>query len=306
MEQVMQKTMGAAEWGLLIILSLLWGGSFFFIGVAVKELPPMTIILLRVAIAAAVLMAALLVMRIPFPLGRAAWLSFLTMGLLNNVIPQSLIAWGQVSIPGGLASILNATTPLFGVVVAHYFTQDEKLTANKLAGLVIGIAGVAIMIGPSAFDGLGRGFWAEIAILIASVFYALSGVYGRRFRRMGVDPIATAAGQLTGSTLILLPLALIFEQPFSLPMPSLATWQAILGLAIVSTALAYVIFFRILATAGATNLLLVTFLIPVSAIFLGSLFLGERLELRHFIGMAGIAAGLACIDGRLLKAFKSA
>jgi drug/metabolite transporter (DMT)-like permease len=302
----MQKTMGTTEWAMLLALSVLWGGSYFFISVAVKELPPMTIILLRVAIAALVLVGVLLIMRIPLPKGRAVWLSFFAMGLLNNVIPQSLIVWGQASIPGGLASILNATTPLFAVVVAHVFTQDERLTPNKLAGLLIGIAGVAIMIGPTAFEGLSRGFWAEVAILIASVFYALSGVYGRKFKRMGVDPIATAAGQLTGSTIILLPLALIFEHPLSLAMPSVAAWQAILGLAIVSTALAYVIFFRILATAGATNLLLVTFLIPVSAIFLGSLFLGERLEPRHFIGMAAIAAGLACIDGRLLRVFKPA
>jgi drug/metabolite transporter (DMT)-like permease len=302
----MQKTMGTAEWAMLLALSVLWGGSFFFISVAVKELPPLTIVLLRVGIAALVLYAALLTLRKPFPVDRRIWLSFLAMGFLNNVIPQTLIVWGQKEIPGGLASILNATTPLFGVVVAHYFTQDEKMTANKLAGLLIGLAGVAIMIGPSAFEGLGRNFLAEVAVLVASIFYALSGVYGRRFRRMGVDPIAIAAGQLTGSTILLLPLALVFEHPLSLAMPSLAAWQAVLGLALISTALAYVIFFRILATAGATNLLLVTFLIPVSAIFLGSMFLGEQLEPKHFFGMVCIAAGLACIDGRLLRAFKPA
>jgi drug/metabolite transporter (DMT)-like permease len=302
----MQKTMSGAEWAMLLTLSVLWGGSFFFIGVAVKELPPMTIILLRVAIAAVVLAAALAVMRAAIPRDPDIWFAFLVMGFLNNVIPQSLIAWGQHAIPSGLASILNATTPLFGVVVAHYFTLDEKITANKMAGLLIGIAGVAILIGPSAFEGLGSSFWAEVAILVASVFYALSGVYGRRFKRMGVDPIVTATGQLTGSTLLLVPLVLLFEHPLSLPMPGSATWQAIIGLATISTALAYVVFFRILATAGATNLLLVTFLIPVSAIFLGAMFLGETLELRHFIGMTAIAAGLACIDGRLLSRLRPA
>jgi drug/metabolite transporter (DMT)-like permease len=294
------------EWALLLILSVLWGGSYFFIGVAVKELPPMTIILLRVAIAAAALLAALAVMRTALPRDPKIWAAFLVMGFLNNVIPQSLIAWGQGALASGLASILNATTPLFAVVVAHYFTEDEKMTVFKLSGLLIGIAGVAILIGPTAFQGFDRNFWAEVAILVASIFYAVSGVYGRRFRRMGINPIATAAGQLIGSTLVLIPLVLVFEHPLSLPAPSLATWQAIAGLAIISTALAYVIFFRILATAGATNLLLVTFLIPVSAIMLGTLFLGERLEPRHFLGMAFIAAGLTAIDGRLFRRAKPA
>ena len=238
------------------------------------------------------------------PTDSRVWLAFCGMGLLNNVIPQSLIVWGQTQIPSGLASILNATTPLFGVLVAHFFTSDEKMTVNKLAGVVVGFIGVAIMIGPQALYGLGGHIWAQFAVLLASVFYAISGVFGRRFKAMGVQPMMTATGQLTASTLMLTPLALAVDHSWTLAMPSLATWGAIAGLALLSTALAYLIFFRLLASSGATNLLLVTFLIPISAVFLGSLFLHEQLEAKHFIGMACIAAGLAAIDGRLLARLK--
>jgi drug/metabolite transporter (DMT)-like permease len=299
-----QKVMGAQEWAMLLILSVLWGGSFFFIGIAVKELPPLTIMMLRVGCAALTLHLVIRLMGQWMPRDPKVWLAFAGMGLLNNVIPQTLIVWGQTQIPSGLASILNATTPLFAVLVAHVFTSDEKMTGKKLAGVIVGFIGVAIMIGPEALSGLGSHILAQLAILLASAFYGISGVYGRRFKQMGVTPMMTATGQLTASTLMLTPLALLVDHPWTLTQPSLAAWSAIAGLAILSTALAYLIFFRILASSGATNLMLVTFLIPVSAIFLGSLFLGEQLEAKHFIGMACIAAGLAAIDGRLLAKFK--
>ncbi|HEX7110401.1 MAG TPA: EamA family transporter [Aestuariivirga sp.] len=295
-----QKVMGAKEWALLLILSVLWGGSFFFIGVAVKELPPLTIMMLRVGIAALILHVVIRAMGQWMPRDPKVWLAFGGMGLLNNVIPQTLIVWGQTQIPSGLASILNATTPLFAVLVAHVFTSDERMTGKKLAGVVIGFMGVAIMVGPAALSGLGSNIWAQLAILLASVFYAISGVYGRRFKQMGVTPMMTATGQLTASTLMLTPLALAVDHSWTLTQPSFAAWSAIAGLAILSTALAYLIFFRILASSGATNLLLVTFLIPISAVLLGFLFLGEQLELRHFAGMGLIGLGLAAIDGRLL------
>jgi drug/metabolite transporter (DMT)-like permease len=297
----MQKTMGLAEWGMLLVLSLLWGGSFFFIGVAVKELPTFTVMLLRVGIAALVLNVVVVFMGQGLPRDPRVWLAFFGMGLFNNVIPQSLIVWGETEISSGLASILNATTPLFGVLVAHFFTSDERMTRNKLAGVVIGFLGVAIMIGPSALSGLGAHVWAQVGIIAASMFYGISGVFGRRFKRMGVQPAMTATGQLTASTIMMLPLALAVDHPWSLAMPSLDAWAAIAGLSLLSTVVAYLLFFRILASAGATNLLLVTFLIPVSAVWLGTLFLGEHLEVKHVIGMACIAAGLAAIDGRLLR-----
>ncbi len=298
------KVMGAQEWAMLLILSVLWGGSYFFIGVAVKELPPLTIMMLRVGCAALTLHLVIRLMGQWMPRDPKVWLAFGGMGLLNNVIPQTLIVWGQTQIPSGLASILNATTPLFAVLVAHFFTGDEKMTGKKFAGVIVGFIGVAIMIGPAALSGLGNNIWAQLAILLASVFYAVSGVYGRRFKQMGVTPMMTATGQLTASTLMLTPVALLVDHSWTLTQPSLAAWTAIAGLAILSTALAYLIFFRILASSGATNLLLVTFLIPVSAVFLGSLFLSEQLEAKHFVGMALIGLGLAAIDGRLLALAK--
>jgi drug/metabolite transporter (DMT)-like permease len=257
--------------------------------------------MLRVGLAALTLNLVVRFMGQWLPREPRIWLAFFGMGLFNNVIPQTLIVWGQTQIPSGLASILNATTPLFGVLVAHFFTSDEKMTGKKLAGVIIGFTGVAIMVGPAALRGLGTHIWAQLAILLASAFYGISGVYGRRFKRMGVAPMVTATGQLTASTLMLAPLALMIDHSWGLVQPSPGTWLAIGGLALLSTALAYLIFFRLLASAGATNLLLVTFLIPVSAVLLGSLFLGEHLEAKHFIGMGFIAAGLAAIDGRLLN-----
>lgn len=299
-----KQTMGAAEWGMLVALSMLWGGSFFFVAIAVKELPPFTIVALRVGTAALVLHVVIRAMGLSIPKDRKVWSAFFGMGLLNNLIPFSLIAWGQTQIAGGLASILNATTPLFIVIVAHFLTRDEKMTGNKLIGVLVGFFGVAVMIGPAALSGLGLSVWAQVAILCASISYAFSGIFGRRFRELGVQPLATATGQLTASTVMLVPVALLVDQPWTLAMPHIETWEAIIGLSLLSTALAYNLFFRILASAGATNISLVTFLVPVSAVLLSSLFLGEQLEAKHFIGMALIGVGLAAIDGRLLALLK--
>jgi drug/metabolite transporter (DMT)-like permease len=227
------------------------------------------------------------------------WRDFLIMGLLNNAIPFSLIFWGQKEIASGLASILNATTPLFTVLVANAFTRDEKATWQKLAGVALGILGVALMIGLDAASGLGSHVLSELAVLAAAISYAFAGVFGRRFR--GRPPLVVAAGQLTGSSALILPVALIVDRPWTQALPSGATLGAVIGLALLCTALAYVIFFRILARAGATNLLLVTFLIPVSALVLGIAFLHETLNAHHFIGMALIGLGLAAIDGRPLR-----
>lgn len=300
-----QKVMGPAEWGMLLVLSVLWGGSFFFIGVAVKELPPFTIVALRVGLAAVALLVVIRALGLAMPGDRRTWLAFVGMGLLANLIPFCLIVWGQTRIASGLASILNATTPLFTVIVAHLLTTDEKLTGNKLAGVSIGFAGVALMIGPAVLSGLGADPWAQLAVLGAALSYGFSGIFGRRFKVMGVHPLITAAGQVSASTLMLAPIALLLDHPWTLTLPTPATIAAIAGLALLSTALAYVLFFRVLATAGATNLSLVTFLIPPSAILLGSLVLGERLEAGHFLGMALIAAGLATIDGRPLTLLKA-
>lgn len=287
------------DWCLLLALSILWGGSFFFVGVAVTALPPFTIVLLRVAIAAVALHLVLRMTRAAMPWDGRTWLAFFGMGLLNNAIPFSLIVWGQTHIASGLASILNATTPLFTVLVAHVLTTDERLSKNRVAGVLIGLAGVVVLIGPQALAGLGEDVLAQLAILGAALSYGFATIFGRRFKRMGVPPLATAAGQVTASSLMLLPVALLIDRPWNLPAPGLPVWGAILGLALLSTALAYVVFFRILASAGAVNLSLVTFLIPVSAIVLGALILGERMVATDFVGLALIGLGLAAIDGRL-------
>ncbi len=300
------KPMSSREWAMLIALSALWGGSFFFIGVMVKELPTLTIVVGRVLLAALILLAVLKASGAAIPTSRTVWLAFFGMGFLNNVVPYTLIVWGQGHIASGVASILNATTPLFTVIVAHVLTSDEKMTGNRLAGVVVGLAGVAIMIGTDVLQSLGVGILAQLACLAAALSYGFAGVFGRRFRALGVSPLATAMGQVAASSVMLFPIMLLVDRPWLLPMPSLHAIAAMVGLAALSTALAYVLFFRILASAGATNIALVTFLIPVSAIMLGILFLGEALQIRHIIGMAMIGAGLAAIDGRLWKRLSGA
>lgn len=292
--------MGAADWGLLMLLSVLWGGSFFFVEVAVADLPTFTLVWLRVALAALVLYAGMRVFGLGMALDGRAWRAFLIMGLLNNAIPFTLIVLGQTQISSSLASILNATTPLFTVLVAHVGTPDEKAGWAKIGGVLIGLAGVAVMVGPDALQGLTVHVWGQLAILGAALSYAAAGVFGRRFARLGVKPTQTACGQLIASSLMLLPLVLLVDRPWSLPVPGITVLSAVIGLAVLSTSLAYVLYFRLLASSGATNLLLVTFLIPISAILLGILVLGETLEVRHLTGMAFIGLGLAAIDGRLL------
>jgi drug/metabolite transporter (DMT)-like permease len=295
------RSMTSAEWAMLLALSVLWGGSFFFNGIVLHELPPLTLVLLRISIAAVILNIVLRLVSVPLPREPRVWRALFGMAFLNNVVPFSLFAWSQTHIASGLASILNATTPLFGVMVAHVCTRDEHATGAKLAGVLVGFAGAVLMIGPAALDNLGIDVLAQFVCLAAALIYAFAGVFGRRFKGMGLAPLATATGQLTASTLMLAPIALLLERPWSLPMPGSSTWAAVLGLATFSTALGYILYFRILAGAGATNLLLVTFLIPVSAILLGWLVLGERLEPRHLGGMALIGLGLVAIDGRLLR-----
>jgi len=289
------RPMSRHEWGLLLALATVWGGSFLFNGVAVRALPVLTIVQVRVALAALILLAVLRMSGQTLPRTRAAWLAFAGMGLLNNALPFTLIVGGQQHLGSGLASVLNATTPLFGVVLAHLLTQDERLTPGRLAGVLAGVAGVAVMVGPGA-TGVHAG--AALMGLGAAFSYACGGLFGRRFRAMGIAPMQTATGQLVASSLMLLPLTVVVDRPWALTMPAIAPLAALLALATVSTALAYVIYFRLLATAGATNLSLVTLLIPVMAILLGMAVLDEVLLPRHLGGMALIGLGLVAIDGR--------
>jgi len=299
-----KSAMGPQEWATLLFLSLLWGGSFFFIAVAVKELPPLTIVTCRVVGAAAVLWFVVALTRTPLPRDARIWRAFLVMGLFNNAIPFTLMAWGQGRIPSGLASILMATAPLFTVVVAGILLRDEKFTFLKVSGTLVGFGGTALMIGGDAWDGLGQDIPGQLALLGSALFYSFSSVFGRRFRTLRVPPIITAAGQVTASSLMLTPVMLLVDRPWTHAAPSPAVWASLAALAAVSTGFAYILYFRILASAGALNVLLVTFLVPVSAILLGWLVLGERLEPLHFAGMALIGLGLSAIDGRLWNALR--
>lgn len=296
--------MSAREWALLLALSLVWGGSFFFVEIALRDLPPFTIVAGRVTCGAFAILVMLRLMGKRLPAGRGVWRDFLVMGFMNNFMPFSLLVWGQTQIGSGLASILNATTPIFAVVVAHLFTADEKMSGNRLIGVVVGFAGVVLMIGPEALQGLGGNVWGQLACIGAAISYSLAGLYGRRFKKAGIDPMVAAAGQIMGSGMLIIPTMLIVDQPWTLPMPHMATFGSILFIGIFSTALAYTVYFRLLASAGATNVMLVTFLVPVSAILLGTAILGEKLAGDAVLGLACLGVGLAAIDGRVFSYFR--
>ncbi|OSQ37265.1 ABC transporter permease [Thalassospira mesophila] len=306
--------MDGVSWAILLVLSLLWGGSFFFTEIALRDLPPFTLVLARVALASVILWLVIAARRIQLPRSRAIWISFLIMGLLNNLVPFSLIVWSQTYIASGLAAILNATTPLFTLLIAHIATDNEKLSARKITGVVTGFIGVLIVTGIPALgainpaanipgdEGLSLAAIAPFAVLIAALSYGCAGVFGRRFKN--TPPIVTAAGQTTASSLMLVPLVCLVDAPWTLPFPTLPTWLAVVGIASVSTALAYILYFKLLRRAGASNLALVTFLIPVSAILLGFFFLGEALAANDIAGMLIIGVGLAIIDGRPLAGLR--
>jgi drug/metabolite transporter (DMT)-like permease len=297
----MASHMNRADWAILLVLSVLWGGSFFFIGIAIHSIAPITLVLLRVTFASILLWIWRLVRREDLRLPAGAIPALFLLALLNNALPFLLFAWAQRTIPSGLASILNATTPIWGVIVAHIFTHDERMRPNRIAGVLLGFAGVAVMIGADLLGQIGTNVQAQLACLVATLSYAFAGVWGRRFRAMGVTPVAVASGSLSAAAIILLPLVLLFEPPWRGFSPAPQAWMALAGLAFFSTAIAYILYFKLLASAGATNSLLVTFLIPVTAILLGIFLLGEHLAPRHFAGMALIGFGLAAIDGRLLR-----
>lgn len=288
--------MGKVEWGLLIALSILWGGSFLFAKVAVGDLPPLTVVFLRVAIAALALIVVVRVMGLALPKGRDWW-PFVVMGAINNVLPFTLLFWAMTEVSSGLAAILNATTPLSTVLLAHLLTTDERMSLPKVLGVLVGLCGVAVLIGVDALDGLGLAVLAQFACIGAGLCYALATIWGRRLS--GRPPLVVATGQVTASSLLLIPIVLVVDRPWTLSMPSAATIASVAALALASTALAYILYFRILRTAGATNLSLVTFLVPVSALALGAAFLGEAVTPSNVLGMALIGAGLALIDGRL-------
>jgi len=296
---IAQQEVDTRSWVLLIALSLLWGASFLFIKIAASDIPVFSLVFLRVALAALVLHLFIIITKRSYPTDWRILRLYALMGLLNNAIPFVLIVYATPRIGAGAAGILNAMTPVFTLLIAHWLTADEKITARKAAGILIGFAGVVVMIGPKAFGGLGVSVLASIAMLGATVSYGFSAVVAKSFR--GIDPAVSSACQLTASSMLVLPLALMLDQPWTLPMPGAAAIWATIGSAILSTALAYILFFQIISRAGGTNVMLVTLLIPPSAVLLGMLFLNEVLSAGELAGMILISAGLLVIDGRAVR-----
>ena len=302
---MIRTTMNRGDWLILLTLAVIWGGAFFFIGVAVRHVPPLTYVWLRLSIAAVVMWIYVKARVGRLGLPRQVWGAIVLLAILNNALPFALFGWGQTHIASGLASILNATTPIWGVVVAHFLTHDERMSPRKSVGVLLGFGGVATMIGPALLSNIGTNALAQLACVTASLCYALAAVWARRFRRIGVAPIAVTTGQLTAGALIMLPVSLIVDQPWTHPFPPVSAWAAITALALFCTAFGYVLYFRLIDHAGATNALLVTLLVPPVAILLGAAFLNETLAPQDFLGLALIALGLAAIDGRLVSYFSA-
>ena len=289
--------MRTTDWLLLFALSVLWGLTYFFGVIATQSVPPLTLVLLRVALAAMVLVPIVLLIGFRLPNNVATWRSLAILATLNNIIPFTLMFYGQPHVTGGLASVINATTPLFTILIARIFAQ-EPLSAAKIAGVLLGLAGVAVLMGPAAANMHATSLLGMSCFVGASISYGFSALWLRGFR--DTPPLVSAAGQLICSSAMMLVPALL-ERAWLLPMPPPSAIGAVLGLAVLSTAVAYVLFFRISATAGATNVMLVTLLIPVTATGLGAAFLGEELTAHQIIGALVIGSGLLIIDGRLLR-----
>lgn len=301
---MIREQMDRGDWAILGTLAVIWGGAFLFINVAVHHVHPLTYVWLRLTIAAGAMWLFLKVKGQSLGLPPQVWGSILLLALLNNALPFTLFGWGQTHIASGLAAILNATTPIWGVVVAHFLTRDERMNPRKVAGVLLGFAGVATMIGPTILSDIGTDAAAQLACITASLSYALAAVWARRFKRLGLSPMSVTTGQLTAGASMMLPLALFIDQPWTRPLPPLGAWGAIVTLALMCTAIGYVLYFRLIETAGATNALLVTLLVPPIAILLGAVFLNETLAPQDFLGLGLIALGLAAIDGRLLNLFR--
>lgn len=304
MDQTINTQMRAGDIFILIVLSILWGGSFFFFEILLEYWAPLTIVTLRVAIAALVLWIVLVMRGVAIPKTGKVWGALFVVGLLNNALPFSLIVWGQTHITAGLSSILNATTPFFTVLVAGALLADEKFTRGKIIGVLTGLLGMVVMIGPDAvLSGLRSGsVLGQLAVMGAAISYAFAGVWSRRFKSMGITPLMIAAGQTTMAAIMLLPLTMWLEAPMgTLANAGVVIWSTMLALALLSTVLAYILYFRLIASAGATNAALVTFLVPISAILLGVIFLGERFTGLQAAGMALIGLGLLVMDGRIFR-----
>lgn len=293
--------MSGSDWGIIMLLSLLWGGAFFMIELGLRGFPPNTLVFLRMALAVPPMLLILKVMGHRLPGDLKSWQQLFILGAINAAFPFILFFWGQTQIDSGLASILNATTPLWGVVTAHFLTRDEKATPARVVGVFLGLAGIIVMVGTDALGGISGSVLAQLACLAATLLYALAAVYGRTLSQSTMTPLVVATGQVITAAIIMFPVMLVVDQPWSLPTAGWDAWAGAIGLAIPSTAVAYVFYFRLIDSAGASNAMLVAFIMPVIAVILGVVALGETVELKEAAGAVLIAFGLIAIDGRLIS-----
>ena len=292
--------MSTADWGLIMLLSLLWGGAFFLIELGLRGFPPNTLVFLRMALAVLPMLFVLWYMGEKLPVDGRSWRQLFVLGAINAALPFILFFWGQTRIDSGLASVLNATTPLWGVVTAHFLTRDEKATPARIVGVLLGMAGIIVMVGTEALGGISGSVLAQLACLAATLSYAFAAIFGRTLSQSTMTPMVVATGQVVTAAVLMLPVALIIDRPWTLASPGLDAWAGAIGLAIPSTAIAYFFYFKLIDRAGASNAMLVAFIMPVIAIILGVVALGETVEPREMAGATLIALGLIAIDGRLL------
>jgi drug/metabolite transporter (DMT)-like permease len=290
----------STSWAMIGAMSLLWGSAFLLIEIGLRTIAPNTLVFLRMAIAAPFMLLFLAFMKEKMPRDWRSWQQLFVLGALNAAFPFILFFWGQQYLESGYASILNATTPLWGVVIAHFLTDDEKATPARIAGVFLGLAGIIVMIGPDAMGGISNSLLAQIACLVSTLFYGYAAIYGRRLGQSTMTPMVVATGQVITAALIMLPVMLWFDRPWERPLPSADSMLAALALGIPATAIAYIFYFKTIDRAGATNAMLVAFIMPVIAVMLGIAFLGEVLTGGQIAGALLIAVGLVAIDGRLL------
>ncbi|MEW6575624.1 MAG: EamA family transporter [Pseudomonadota bacterium] len=291
-------------WLLIGILSILWGGAFFLIEVGLRSYPPITLVFMRLVLAVPPMWIAMRLMGQRLPSEARVWGLLAVVGALNCALPFILFFWGQQYLDSGYASILNATTPLWGVITAHFLTSDEKATPARILGVLIGMAGIVVMVGPEAMKGLSNNLLAQIACIISTIFYSFAAIYGRRLSQTELTPMAVATGQTMMAALMMVPVVVLVDQPWTMATPRLDSTLAGLTLALFSTALAYTLYFRLIDRSGASNAQLVAFLMPILAVILGIAFLGESLSGGQIVGAALIAIGLAILDGRLVARFQ--
>ena len=282
------------SWFVLISLGAIWGASYLFIKVGGAEIPPFTFVAGRTLIASLALFVALRLRHESLPRSRREWLPLIVMGVLNGVIPYTLITWGETHISSGMAAILTAAMPLFTVILAHYWTHDERLTPSKIVGITLGFLGVVVLFWPELRQGIHLEFWGELAVVIAAASYAAATLVARKHLQ-GVSPVVASAGQLASATVWMIPLSLLFDHPLALH-PSLAAWGSLLILALLGTAFAYILYYWLIEHTGATRTALVTYLIPITGVMWGALLLNEVVEWKAIAGLALIIVGIGFVN----------